>query len=189
MKPKTFRILVPSRMPQGLSPSDVYYPVWCHDGYNMILGNAWRTFWRSHIDGTLTFSTSEQRTWNHYHILIAVQEAMGIKQSPNQLPVCATTTVHAGLTWTNGMIRAPDTVKLVLVRACEVNPNSCRQFRKFCGVIRQCTTALHFFPGELTAFGDLMAVVEEGIKTGKWTIEVGEALTSISSHIADVDWH
>ena len=87
------------------------------------------------------------------------------------------------------MIRAPDTVKLVLVRACEAKPNNCRQFRKTCGVIRQCTTALHFPPCELTTFGDLMAVVEEGIKTGKWIIEVGEALIFISSHNADVDWH
>ena len=57
VKHKKIRILVPSRMPQGLSPSGVYYPVWCHDGYSMLLGNSWRTFWRSHNDDTITFST------------------------------------------------------------------------------------------------------------------------------------
>ena len=65
-------------------------------------------------------------------------------------------------------------MKLVLVRACEAKPNNCRHFRKTCGVIRQCTTALNFSPGELTAFGDLMAVVEEGLKTGKYSVEIGE---------------
>ena len=183
------RIVVPSKMPPGLSPSGLFYPVWCHDGYNMILGQVWRKWWRSHIDDTLTFSPTEARTWNRYYILIAVQEAMGIKQSPKQLPVCARTTLHAGLTWTNGRIRAPESVKLVLVRACEAKPNNCRQFRKTCGVIRQCTTALNFSPGELTAFGDLMAVVEEGLKTGKYSVEIGEALTKIASHIGDVDWY
>ena len=155
----------------------------------MILGQVWRKWWRSHIDDTLTFSPSEARTWNRFYILIAVQEAMGIRQSPKQPPVFARTTLHAGLTRTNGRIRAPESVKLVLVRACEAKPNNCRQFRKTCGVIRQCTTALSFSPGELTAFGDLMAVVEEGLKTGKYSSEIGEALTKIASRIGDVDWY
>ena len=92
----------------------------------MILGQFWRTCYRSHIDDTLTFSPTEARTWNRYYILIAVQEAMGIKQSPKQLPVCARTTLHTGLTWTNDRIRAPESVKLVLVRAREAKPNNCR---------------------------------------------------------------
>ena len=100
---------------------------------------------------------------------------MCIRQSPKQAPVCARTTLHAGLTWTNGRTRAPESVKLVLVRACEAKPNTCRQFRKTCGVIRQCTTALSFSPCELTDFGDLMAVVGESLKTGKYSSETREA--------------
>ena len=78
----------------------------------MVLGQVWRKWWRSHIDDTLTFSPSEVRTWNRYYILIAVQEAIGFRQSPKQAPVCARTTLHAGLTCTNVRIRDPESVKL-----------------------------------------------------------------------------
>ena len=48
---------------------------------------------------------------------------------------------------------------------------------------------IEFLTGEHTAFGDLMAVVEEGLKTGKYSSEIEEALTKIASHIGDVDWY
>ena len=80
-------------------------------------------------------------------------------------------------------------MKLVLVRACEAKPNNCSKFRKTWGVIRQCTTSLSLSPGELTAFGDLMAVVAEGLKPGKYSNAIGEALTNNAAHIGDVDWY
>ena len=102
--------------------------------------------WRDHIDDVLTFSTTFKKRWLRYDILGAVQEAMHIRQSQKCIPECLRTHIHAGLTWTDGKIRAPEAVKDCIRLACTQKPSNCRGFRKLCGTIRQCVTALAFTP-------------------------------------------
>ena len=145
--------------------------------------------WRDHIDDVLTFSTTFKRCWLRYDILVAVQEAMHIKQSPKYIPECLRTHIHADLTWTDGKTRAPEAAKDCIRLACTQKPSNCRGFRKLCGTIKQCVTALAFTPLELTKFGELMSVMEEGVKKGKFTPAMGEALESIGNHVGDIDWY
>ena len=87
--------------------------------------------WRDHIDDVLKILTTFKRCWLRHDILVAVQEAMHIKQSPKCIPERLRTHIYAGLTWIDGKIRAPEAVKDCIRLACTQKPSNCRAYENY----------------------------------------------------------